>query len=69
MQFGELLAGVVLTEKVLSIPGFGKMIVDGVLSRDYAVVQAVVLCTAAMFLLMKSTADVAYVLLNPRLRS
>jgi peptide/nickel transport system permease protein len=68
LQFGELLAGAVLTEQVFSIPGFGKMIVDGVFSRDYAVVQAVVLCTAAVFLLMSLIADVAYVLLNPRLR-
>jgi peptide/nickel transport system permease protein len=69
LQFGELLAGAVLTEQVFSIPGFGKMIVDGVFSRDYAVVQAVVLCTAAVFLLMSLIADAAYVLLNPRLRS
>jgi peptide/nickel transport system permease protein len=69
LQFGELLAGAVLTEQVFSIPGFGKMIVDGVFSRDYAVVQAVVVCTAAVFLLMSLIADAAYVLLNPRLRS
>jgi len=69
LLFGELLAGAVLTEQVFSIPGFGKMIVDGVFSRDYAVVQAVVLCTAAVYLLMSLIADVAYVLLNPRLRS
>ena len=69
LQFGELLAGAVLTEQVFSIPGFGKMIVDGVFSRDYAVVQAVVLCTAAVFLLMSLVADIAYGLLNPRLRS
>ncbi|WP_027526555.1 ABC transporter permease [Bradyrhizobium sp. Ec3.3] len=69
LQFGELLAGAVLTEQVFSIPGFGKMVVDGVFSRDYAVVQAVVLCTAAVFLLMSLIADVAYALLNPRLRS
>jgi peptide/nickel transport system permease protein len=69
LQFGELLAGAVLTEQVFSIPGFGKMIVDGVFSRDYAVVQAVVLCTAAVFLLMSLIADIAYGLLNPRLRS
>ncbi|RDJ27782.1 ABC transporter permease [Bosea caraganae] len=69
LQFGELLAGAVLTEQVFSIPGFGKMIVDGVFSRDYAVVQAVVLCTAAVFLLMSFLADLAYVLLNPRLRT
>ncbi len=69
LQFGELLAGAVLTEQVFGIPGFGKMIVDGVFSRDYAVVQAVVLCTAAFFLLMSLIADVAYLLLNPRLRA
>jgi peptide/nickel transport system permease protein len=68
LQFGELLAGAVLTEQVFSIPGFGKMIVDGVFSRDYAVVQAVVLCTAAFFLLMSFLADLAYMLLNPKLR-
>ncbi|MGX1170798.1 ABC transporter permease [Bradyrhizobium sp. NC92] len=69
LQFGELLAGAVLTEQVFSIPGFGKMVVDGVFSRDYAVVQAVVLCTAAIFLLMSLIADLAYAALNPRLRS
>ncbi len=69
LQFGELLAGAVLTEQVFSIPGFGKMIVDGVFSRDYAVVQAVVLCTAAIFLLMSLLADLAYGFLNPRLRT
>jgi peptide/nickel transport system permease protein len=69
LLFGELLAGAVLTEQVFSIPGFGKMIVDGVFSRDYAVVQAVVLCTAAVYLLMSLIADIAYVALNPRLRS
>ncbi len=44
------------------------MVVDGVFSRDYAVVQAVVLCSAAMFLLMNLIADIAYVILSPRLR-
>ena len=68
LQFGELLAGAVLTEQVFSIPGFGKMIVDGVFSRDYGVVQAVVLCTAAIFLLMSLLADLVYGLLNPRIR-
>ena len=68
LQFGELMAGAVLTEQVFSIPGFGKMIVDGVFSRDYGVVQAVVLCTAAIFLLMSLLADLLYGLLNPRVR-
>jgi peptide/nickel transport system permease protein len=69
LYLGELLSGAVLTEQVFGIPGFGKMIVDGVFSRDYAVVQAVVLCTAVLFLLMSLIADLAYVILNPRLRS
>ena len=67
LQFGQLLSGAVLTEQVFGIPGFGKMIVDGVFSRDYAVVQAVVLCAAGFFLLMSLLADLAYALLNPRI--
>lgn len=69
LLFGELLAGAVLTEQIFTIPGFGKLIVDAVFNRDYAVVQGVVLCTAAGFILMNLIADVLYVLLNPRLRT
>lgn len=66
--FGELLAGAVLTEQVFTIPGFGKLIVDAVFNRDYAVVQGVVLCTGALFILMNLVADVGYLALNPRMR-
>ncbi|RRH71498.1 ABC transporter permease [Falsigemmobacter faecalis] len=69
LLFGELLAGAVLTEQIFTIPGFGKLIVDAVFTRDYAVVQGVVLCTAAGFILLNIIADVLYVLLNPRLRA
>lgn len=69
LLFGELLAGAVLTEQIFTIPGFGKLIVDAVFTRDYAVVQGVVLCTAAGFLLMNLIADVLYFLLNPRMRT
>ncbi|VVD70516.1 peptide ABC transporter [Pandoraea horticolens] len=68
LLFGELLAGAVLTEQVFTIPGFGKLIVDAVFNRDYAVVQGVVLVTAAGFIVLNLLADVLYVLLNPRLR-
>lgn len=67
--FGELLAGAVLTEQIFTIPGFGKMIVDAVFNRDYAVVQGVVLCTATAFIVINLLADVLYVLLNPRMRA
>lgn len=69
LLFGELLAGAVLTEQIFTIPGFGKLIVDAVFNRDFAVVQGVVLCTAIGFIFMNLMADVAYVLLNPRLRT
>ncbi|CAM3191005.1 ABC transporter permease [Paracoccus nototheniae] len=69
LLFGELLAGAVLTEQIFTIPGFGKLIVDAVFNRDYAVVQGVVLCTAVGFLLMNLVADVLSVLLNPRMRA
>ena len=69
LLFGDLLAGAVLTEQIFTIPGFGKLIVDAVFNRDYAVVQGVVLCTAVGFILMNPLADVLYVLLNPRMRS
>ena len=69
LLFGELLGGAVLTEQVFSIPGFGKMIVDSVFNRDYAVVQGVVLCIATGFLLLNLLADVLYRMINPRLRT
>ncbi|WP_397448652.1 ABC transporter permease [Pseudomonas sp. NA-150] len=69
LLFGELLGGAVLTEQVFSIPGFGKMIVDAVFNRDYAVVQGVVLCVAIGFVLLNLLADVLYRLINPRLRT
>lgn len=69
LLFGELLAGAVLTEQIFTIPGFGKLIVDAVFTRDYAVVQGVVLCTAVGFILMNLIADVLYFVLNPRMRT
>ncbi|GHC70182.1 ABC transporter permease [Limoniibacter endophyticus] len=68
LLFGELLAGAVLTEQIFTIPGFGKLIVDAVFTRDYAVVQGVVLCTAVGFILLNLLADILYILVNPRLR-
>ena len=68
LEFGQLLSGAVLTEQVFSIPGFGKLIVDAVFNRDYAVVQGVVLFTAFAYILLNLCADLTCVLINPRLR-
>lgn len=68
LLFGELLAGAVLTEQIFTIPGFGKLVVDAVFNRDYAVVQGIVLCTAVAFIAMNILADAAYRVLNPRMR-
>jgi peptide/nickel transport system permease protein len=68
LQLGQLLSGAVLTEQVFTIPGFGKLIVDAVFNRDYAVVQGVVLVTATAYIGLNLLADMAYFLVNPRLR-
>ena len=69
LEFGALLSGAVLTEQVFSIPGFGKLIIDAVFNRDYAVVQGVVLFTSSIYIVLNLAADMAYFLVNPRLRS
>ena len=68
LEFGTLLSGAVLTEQVFTIPGFGKLILDAVFNRDYAVVQGVVLFTATTYIILNLMADMAYFWVNPRLR-
>lgn len=68
LQLGALLSGAVLTEQVFTIPGFGKLVVDAVFNRDYAVVQGVVLVTATAYIVINLAVDIAYALLNPRIQ-
>jgi peptide/nickel transport system permease protein len=69
LQFGTLLAGAVLTEQVFTIPGFGKLIVDAVFNRDYAVVQAVTMVTGLCFVAMNLVADIGYFIVSPKMRT
>jgi peptide/nickel transport system permease protein len=68
LQLGALISGAVVTEQIFSIPGFGKLIVDAVTGRDYALVQAVALVTAVGYLVANLLVDLTYALLNPRIR-
>ncbi|MGE5666619.1 MAG: ABC transporter permease, partial [Betaproteobacteria bacterium] len=68
LELGTLLSGAVLTEQVFTIPGFGKLIVDAVFNRDYAVVQGVVMFTATTYIVLNLVADIAYAVVNPRIR-
>jgi peptide/nickel transport system permease protein len=68
VQLGALISGVVITESIFVIPGFGRLTLDAVYQRDYALLQGVVLVAAAGYVFVNLTVDVLYSVLNPRIR-
>jgi len=68
LQMGALMGGAVVTEQIFVVPGFGRLIVEAVFTRDYPLVQGVVLITASSYVLINLLVDVSYSLLNPRIR-
>ncbi|MBB6419761.1 ABC transporter permease [Streptomyces massasporeus] len=68
LRVGYLLGGAVVIETIFSLPGMGKLMIDAVKNGDPAVVQGVVLTTAAGFVVVNLVIDVLYLLVNPRLR-
>jgi len=68
LQFGTLLGGAILTETIFSWPGIGSYIYEGILNRDYPVVQAGVLVVATAFVLVNLLVDLSYALLDPRIQ-
>lgn len=68
LQFGALLGGAVITELVFSWPGLGRMLLDGILRRDYAVVQGTVIVVAFAYVMMNLAVDLLYHVVDPRLR-
>ena len=68
LQMGALMGGAVVTEQIFVLPGFGRLIVEAVFTRDYPVVQGVVLITASSYVLINLLVDLSYSVLNPRIR-
>lgn len=68
LQFGTLLGGAVITEIVFTWPGLGRMLLDGILKRDYPVVQGTVIYVAFAYVVMNLVVDLTYHLVDPRLR-
>jgi peptide/nickel transport system permease protein len=68
LQMGALMSGAVVTEQIFVVPGFGRLIVEAVFTRDYPLVQGVVLITASAYVLINLLVDLSYSLLDPRIR-
>jgi len=68
LEFGYMLGGAVLTETVFSLPGVGRLMVEGIFQRDYPVVQGAMLLVAATFVLVNLLTDIAYALFDPKIR-
>ncbi len=68
LQVGSLLGGAVLTETIFSWPGIGKWLIDAIARRDYPVVQAAILISASIFIVVNLIVDVLYGVVNPRIR-
>jgi peptide/nickel transport system permease protein len=68
LQMGTLLAGAVLTETIFAWPGIGRWVYDGILGRDYPIVQGGTLVIALIFIVVNFTVDIMYAVLDPRIR-
>jgi peptide/nickel transport system permease protein len=68
IQLGALFSGAVITETIFAVPGVGRLMVDSILSRDYPIVQAVVLFITAVVVVTNLLVDLTYGALDPRIR-
>jgi len=66
--FALLISGVVVTESVFNIPGIGRLTVDAILARDYPVIQAMILLTAGIYVVVNLLVDISYSVFDPRIR-
>lgn len=68
VEFGYLLGGAVIVEEIFALPGIGRLVLDAINQRDYALVQGTVLFIAFNFLIVNLIVDLAYAALDPRIR-
>jgi ABC-type dipeptide/oligopeptide/nickel transport system permease component len=68
LQFGVLLAGAIITERVFSWPGVGSLLVDSIAERDYKLTQGCILVIAATYVLVNTATDLVYRFLDPRIK-
>jgi peptide/nickel transport system permease protein len=68
LQLGQLISGAVITEQIFVIPGFGRLTIEAVNQRDYALIQGVVFIAAAGYVIINLLVDALYSVLNPRIR-
>ena len=68
LQFGALLAGAIVTEKIFSWPGIGRLTIDAISNRDYYVVQGCILAIGLTYVAVNFLTDVLYSVANPRIR-
>jgi peptide/nickel transport system permease protein len=68
IAFALLMAGAVVVENVFAIKGLGRVLIQGILNRDYPVVQGAILVVAAIFVFTNLLVDVLYTVIDPRIR-
>ncbi len=68
LQLGILISGAVVTESIFVLPGFGRLTLDAVFTRDYPLIQGVVLITAAAYIALNLVVDMLYSVIDPRIR-
>ncbi|RVC61532.1 ABC transporter permease, partial [Mesorhizobium sp. M00.F.Ca.ET.038.03.1.1] len=66
--FAYLISGVVITETVFNVPGIGRLTVDAINNRDYPIIQGVLILASGMYVLVNLAVDLAYTLIDPRIR-
>lgn len=68
VQAGQMLGGAIVVEQLFALPGVGRFVLDGILGRDYPVIQLGVLVIALAFAMINTTTDVLYAVIDPRVR-